>query len=101
VCRARTPGIAQPVELYAVCPATSDEQSSTAWRAYHEALECFEQGRLQDAADQLVKIQSRFSDIPSRFLAEHVDRELARQNRRRSTDQGRDNSRGVITLSAK
>jgi adenylate cyclase len=101
VCRARMPGLDRPVELYTVCPATSDEQLSMAWRAYHEALECFEQGQLQDAAEQLAKIQSRLSDIPSRFLAEHVDRELARQNRRRSTDRASDNSRGVITLSAK
>jgi adenylate cyclase len=101
VCRARMPGLDRPVDLYTVCPATSDEQTSTTWRAYHEALGSFEQGRLQDAADQLVKIQSRFRDIPGRFLAEHVNRELARQNRRRSTDRGSDTSRGVITFSAK
>jgi adenylate cyclase len=101
VCRARMPGFAQPVELYAVCAATSDEQLSMAWRAYHEALQHFEQSNLQDAAAQLAKIKSRVDDIPNRFLAEHVDRELARQNRRRSTDKSSDTSRGVITLSSK
>jgi adenylate cyclase len=101
VCRARMPSLDRAVELYTLCPAASDKQSLTAWSAYHEALEYFELGRLQDAADQLAKIESQFSDIPSRFLAEHVDRELARHNRRRSTDQGSDAFRGVITLSAK
>ena len=49
----------------------------------------------------LATIDPALSEIPSRFLAEHLSRELARQNRRRSTDRGSDTSRGVITLSAK
>jgi adenylate cyclase len=101
VCSARMPGLSRPVELYAICPPSSDERSSMAWRAYHEALQHFEQGRLQEAADQLATIDPAMSEIPSRFLAEHLSRELARQNRRRSTDRGSDTSRGVITLSAK
>ena len=101
VCTARISGLDQPVELYTVCPPSSDERSSAAWRAYQAALQHFEQGRLQEAADQLATIDPAMSEIPSRFLAEHLNRELARQNRRRSTDKGNDTSRGVITLNTK
>jgi class 3 adenylate cyclase len=101
VCRARMPGFDRPVELFAVCPASSDERSSMAWRVYHEALQDFEQGRLQEAADRVAMIDPEISDAPIRFLAEHLNRELSRQNRRRSTDRGSDSSRGVITLTAK
>jgi adenylate cyclase len=101
VCRARMPGIDQPIELFCVCPAASDAGSSTEWQAYHEALECFEHGSLQEAADHLATIDRAMCEIPSRFLAEHIDREQARQHRRRSTDTGNDNSRGVIALSTK
>jgi adenylate cyclase len=101
VCSARMPGLDRPVELYTVCPSSTDERSSIAWHAYHEALQNFEQGRLQGAADKLATIDPAVSEIPSRFLTEHVTRELARQQRRRSTDKGNETSRGVITLSTK
>jgi hypothetical protein len=84
-----------------VCPASNDEKSLLAWRAYDKSLQYFEQGRLQEAADQLATIDPAMSEIPSRFLVEKVSRELARQNRRRSTDRGSDTARGVITLNSK
>jgi adenylate cyclase len=101
VCRARMRGIDAPIELFTVCPASRSE-CSRAWQAYHEALQCFEHGRLKEAADHLTTIDQAIRDIPSRFLAEHIQRELARQNRRRRrTDLGTENSRGVITLGTK
>jgi class 3 adenylate cyclase len=101
VCRARMSGIDHPLELFAVCPAATNEQSLVAWRAYDAALQCFEQGRFQEAADHLATIDFTISDTPGRFLAEHVNRELARQNRRRSTDQRSEPFCGVITLPKK
>ena len=83
----RTTG--RPLQL--VLSQTTDANSSAAWQTYHEALQCFEQGRLQEAADNLATIDPAISEIPSRFLAEHLNRELARQNRRRSTDKDQRN----------
>jgi adenylate cyclase len=98
ICRAGFRGFEQPVDLYGVCLAASDSNSSSAWQTYQEALRCFEHGSLKDAAANLAKIDSNISEIPSRFLAEHVDRELARKKRRRSTDKGDSNFCGVIKL---
>ena len=101
VCRARMPGFDGPIDLFSICSAPSDAHLSSAWQAYYEALRCFEQGRLQEAVDQLATIEPGITQIPSHFLAEYLNRELARQNRRRSTDRGSDTSRGVVTLGAK
>ncbi len=101
ICRAEIRGFEQPVELYGVRLATSDSDSSSAWQAYHKALQCFEHGHLQEAADNLSTIDPAIREVPSRFLAEYLTRELARQNRRRSTDSESDTSRGVITLNSK
>jgi class 3 adenylate cyclase len=101
VCRARMSGIDRPVELYTIAPSSNDTRHSTAWPAYHEALQHFEQGRLQEASAQLALIDRAMSEIPSRFLAEYVSRDLARQQRRRSSDRGNETSRGVITLNTK
>jgi adenylate cyclase len=101
VCNARMTGLNQPVELFSVSFAASGTRSAKSWNAYHEALRCFEQGSFSEALSHLAKIESAIAEIPARFLAQHVERELARQNRRRSTDTGSDTFRGVITLSAK
>jgi adenylate cyclase len=100
VCRARMSGFDRPVELYAV-GAASDEPSSLAWQAYDKALQYLEHGRLQEAAVQLAAIERGKGEVPSRFLAEHLNRELARQNRRRSTDKGGETPGGVIALGTK
>lgn len=101
VCRARMPGFDGPIDLFSICSAPSDAHLSSAWQAYYEALRCFEQGRLQEAVDQLATIEPGITEIPSHFLAECLNRELARQKCRRSTDKGSDTSRGVVTLGAK
>lgn len=101
ICRAQMRGFEQPLDLYGVCLASSDSNLSSAWQDYQDALRCFEHGRLQEAADRLATIDPAIIEIPSRFLTEHLSREPARQNRRRSTDRESDTSRGVITLSAK
>jgi hypothetical protein len=88
------------MDLYGLCLATGDPNLSS-WQSYDKALHCFEHGRLQEAADNLATIDPAITKIPSRFLAEHIERELARQNRRRSTDKGSETPRGVITLNSK
>lgn len=101
VCRARVPGFDQPVDLYSLFSARADQRLSAAWQSYDEALRCFEQGRLTEAADNLATIDASIGEIPSRFLSDHVQRELARQHRRRSTDPMTNGSHGVITLGSK
>jgi class 3 adenylate cyclase len=101
ICRAKMRGFDQAVDLYGVVPAAADEPATMAWQTYQQALCHFEEGRLQEATDQLTTIDSTIRDVPSRFLLEHVQRELARQNRRRSTDKKSDSPRGVIVLNAK
>ena len=87
VCRARDAEASNDPSTSTPCVLRqATNKSSSAWQAYHEALQYFEQGRLQEAADRLATIDPALSEIPSRFLAEHLNRELARQNRRRSTD---------------
>jgi adenylate cyclase len=101
ICRAHLPGIQQPIDLYAVDAANSAANSSSAWQAYDKALQSFEQGRLNEAADMLAAIDRNVCEVPSRFLKEQIDRELSRTHRRRRSDRDSGNSRGVIRLSAK
>lgn len=101
VCNARVSGFDRPIELYTVCAGKSDDRTSTEWRDYHQALQYFEQGRLQEAAEQLSAMEPGLREVPSRFLSNHLNRVLARQNRRRSTDRGSDPACGLITLRSK
>jgi adenylate cyclase len=101
ICRAQMRGFDQPVDLYGIAAASTSGDAPTAWRIYEGALQQFEQGSVQEAAEQLATIDTAIREIPSRFLSEHLQRELARQNRRRSTDKNSDVSRGVIALRAK
>jgi adenylate cyclase len=100
VCRAQMPGLRQPTDLYAVHRATSDAHLAAAWQLYDEALRHFERGQVQEAADALESIDARINDVPWRFLCGEVQRELGRQQRRRSTDRPA-NTRGVVTIQGK
>ena len=53
VCRARMPGLDRPVELSQCARRRATKNRRWRGTAYHEALQYFEQGRLQEAADQL------------------------------------------------
>jgi len=101
VCRARLAGLNQPTNLYHVCLASANEQSSMAWHTYERALQCFEDGRPEDAEKILEQMQADATEIPVRFLRAQVARDLSRHQRRRSSDKSSNNSRGVITLGAK
>jgi adenylate cyclase len=100
VCRARMPGLPEPVDLYAV-RAVSSAHCSTAWQHYEVALRHFEAGHFDEAADSIENRESECAEVPWRFLSEEVHRELGRQQRRRSTDKPTPPSRGVIVLNAK
>ena len=100
ICRARMPGLRRPLDLYAVRSSTGDARLSAEWQIYDTALQHFEQDRLQDAADALAKIEGQGAVTPCRFLADEIQREIGRQQRRRSTDRQRATG-GVIMLHAK
>jgi len=101
ICRAEIRGFEESVDLYGVSLANSDANSASSWQTYQQALRYFEQGNLQEAADSLATIDPAIKEIPSRFLAEYLAGDLARQRRRRSTDRANETSRGVIKLNAK
>jgi adenylate cyclase len=101
VCRARMPGLQQPVDLYAVQSKASDTHLSATWQMYDQALHLFELGDYQEAAVALATIDRNATSIPSRFLIEQTERELGREQRRRSSDKPAAQPGGVIALSAK
>ena len=101
VCRARMPGFDRPVDLFNIGSFQCDAHLSTAWKTYGDALRCFDRGELQDALDILTTIDASLSDFPARFLTEHIEQQLAGQNRRRRSDPEIEASRGIIALGAK
>ena len=101
VCRAELPGLRQPVDLYAVSTSPRAAHVAAAWQVYDEALRQFERGQVQVAQNTLTSIDAAVAQVPSRFLAEQVERELGRQLSRRTTDRPTGRTAGVIALSAK
>jgi adenylate cyclase len=102
ICRARIRGVHQPVELFHVSAAMSEPVEDAAWRSYDEALLLFENGRLSEAAEKLrTTFPTNSKAVPTQFLAEHIQHELNRQRRRRSTDTANGRQAGIITLGAK
>jgi adenylate cyclase len=101
ICRAQLPGLRQAVDLYAISCVTGGSHHSAAWRFYAQALRHFEEGRMSDAAAVLESIDTRIAHVPWRFLSSEVERELGRQQRRRSTDRPISSAPGVITLQTK
>jgi adenylate cyclase len=101
VCTTRVPGVETPVELFSVQSIAAGNRAANGWQTYEQALHYFEAGDLLAAADCLATTDQTDREIPVRFLTEHVQRELGRQENRRSTDRTRRPLSGVITLSAK
>jgi adenylate cyclase len=98
VCRARMPGLQQPVNLYAVGELESTTSIVNDWQTYDRALWHFEEGRFQDAADDLARMEANSAAVPAQFLLTRVEQELGRNLRRRSTDQPVATKDGVIAL---
>ena len=101
LCRARLRGTQQPIDLFTLSSAATDATQRAAWDAYDTARSLFERGQLSEAAKLLQTIDRAITQVPADFLAQHVQRELGRKQRRRSTDKADGQSGPVITLSAK
>jgi adenylate cyclase len=101
VCRASLPGLQRPVDLFAVQDSSNAGHLADSWRQYSEALQYFEAGQYQQAADALATLGPSAAEVPLQFLSEQLQRELSREFRRRSTDKPAAAHQGVITISAK
>jgi adenylate cyclase len=101
VCRARMPGLQQPVNLYAVSGKECSEPSLNAWRVYEESLALFEGGELEAAAAMLSATDEQMGGIPREFLMNRIQTEIGRHRRRRATDTPAAHADGVVTLAAK
>jgi adenylate cyclase len=87
ICRVRMRGVRQPVDLFRIYPEAADAALTAAWRAYDTALEAFEKGQLSEASEMLRTIDQSTSTVPTRLLADEVQRAIRRKHCRRSTDQ--------------
>lgn len=101
VCRARMPGLQQPVNLFAVSKCEASALRTATWQSYDKALSYFEAGRYQEAAEELASIDTATTEVPAQFLLTRTQQELGRTLRRRSTDQPAAAPGGVIAISAK
>jgi adenylate cyclase len=102
MCRAHLRGVEQPIELFSVSSAAIESVAQAAWKDYAAALSLFERGQFTEAVDTLRAIDPRsLNTAPVQFLADHIQRELDRQRRRRSTDKNCMGESGVITLGLK
>jgi adenylate cyclase len=102
LCRARIRGVREPMDLYDVSPSMLEPEAAATWKNYERALSLFEHGQLTEAAESLQSVVSSTSEgTPGRFLAEHIQRELGRRRRRRSSDRSSNCPSGVITLGTK
>lgn len=100
ICRATLPGVEEPLELFSVAASSANRASNEAWSTYARALHAFEQVDLDQAAAELAKIDATNVATPTRFLNDHIQRELGRQRHRRADDQPT-SSRGIIALTDK
>jgi adenylate cyclase len=102
ICRARIRGVQEPVQLFDVSPAALEPTAAADWKTYERALALFEQGQLAEAAELLLVADTSTIEVaPLRFLAEHVQKELGRRHRRRSSDRSGSCPSGIITLGTK
>jgi len=101
LCRAQMAGILEPVNLYTICQSTLDDSISSMWRIYDAALGYYEQGCLDEAAHALSTIDTTAVEIPAHFLVQQVQRQLGRQQNRRSTDSHLPAPGGVIIFNTK
>jgi adenylate cyclase len=86
LCRARLPGISDAIELFGVHPSSVEPRVLAEFRDYQRALELFEHGDLDSAADWLAKLGTLTGSMPTAFLADQIDELRCHQQGRRSTD---------------
>lgn len=101
LCRAQLPGVDRSVDLFSVCAANLDSSITSVMSDYQQALEQFERGDLDVAAETLAGIRSGGETGAVRFLAEQIERARGEQRRRRKSDQAAASVGAVVTLDVK
>jgi len=103
VCRAKLPGVPEPVDLLTLSRPTDDQAllELGPWDIYHQALDFFEQGKLEQAAEALDQANGELTTTPAHFLANQIRQAQEAQNGRRSTDQRTAMANRVITFHGK
>ena len=100
LCQAELPGIETPVDVFAICPATTNHATLSAISHYEDALTQFEAGDL-DQAKQLLRTIDSTINLPARFLINQIDNEHHRRLGRRAGDTPDVKVRGTIPLGIK
>jgi adenylate cyclase len=85
-CTARLPGLKQPVELFAVYPASKTSHVKSRLDQYAHALRLFEQGDLVMAEVLLSELLVTGPQTPARFLAQHAASQRCAELGRRASD---------------
>jgi adenylate cyclase len=87
VCKARLPGLDQPLELFTVFPSTDAQRLQGDLEEYAEALETFERGDFDLSERRLGKLLAAGPATPAAFLAEQVAALRQGALGRRATDE--------------
>lgn len=100
LCQGQLPGIEQPVDLFGVRRATTDERVLSALHTYEQALEYYEKGDLPDAC-QLLHHRGVCDGVPAEFLVHQIQLDCARKLGRRAGDKASSQPCGTIELDVK
>ena len=86
ICQVQLPGVEKPVELFGIQRPTTDGLIVTQLADYGRALELFERGEHEQAAESLAKVTPAAS-VPIEFLQEQIRKAKDAQRNRRSSDE--------------
>jgi adenylate cyclase len=98
ICQVQLPGVEKPVELFGIQRPTTDGLIVTQLADYGRALELFERGEHEQAAESLAKVTPAAS-VPIEFLQEQIRKAKDAQRNRRSSDEA--SAGPVISLNVK
>jgi adenylate cyclase len=100
VCTARLPGLEQPVELFAVYPASDTTQVKTRLDQYAHALRHFEEGDIIMAEVLLNELVTQGPATPARFLARQAALQRFAESGRRASDRSIEHG-GIVEIHEK
>ena len=81
------PGVESAVDLFGIRRPTADEAIAIQLADYGRALEFFERGEYEQAAEMLKNVTSAAGSIPLEFLREKIGKAIDLSKHRRRTDE--------------
>jgi adenylate cyclase len=87
ICRAQLTGVESAVDLFSIRKSNADAARGEELAAYGRALELFEAGEYEPAAECLAKVHRSNAEMPVDFLSKRIEKAIALTQRRRSTDE--------------